>query len=63
MKIFKCDKLEKITDYKISHYKAGYTTLSVNSLYNVLSKGELLFRGNNSIVLEVMDEDENIIKI
>ena len=63
MKIFKGDELAKITDYRISHYKAGHTTLSDNSLYKVLSKGELPFRGNNSIVLEVIDEDENIIKI
>jgi len=63
IKIFNGDELEKITDYRISHYKAGHTTLSANSLYKVLSKGELPFRGNNSIVLEVIDEDENIIKI
>jgi hypothetical protein len=57
------EKLEELSDLMVSHYKVAYSALQENMRYQVVSKGQLSYRGKNCTVIEVLDQNSEIIKV
>src|SRR3979490_1776077 len=45
------NELRNITDPLVSHYKAGYSILNIDTIYKVISKGSLYYRGSQCTVI------------
>lgn len=56
-------ELQEITDLSVSHYRAGHSILNTNTKYKVIAKGRLMYRDRECTVIEVLDEEDQLIKI
>src|SRR3979490_3337292 len=57
------NELRNITDPLVSHYKAGYSILNIDTIYKVISKGSLYYRGSQCTVIEVKNKKGEILKV
>src|SRR3979490_1474454 len=52
-----------ITDPLVSHYRAGYSILNTDTIYKVITKGSLYYRGSKCTVIEVKNKKGEILKV
>ena len=57
------NELRNITDPLVSHYRAGYSILNIDTIYKVISKGSLYYRGSKCTVIEVKNKKGEILKV
>src|SRR3979490_3065992 len=57
------NELRNITDPLVSHYRAGHSILDIDTIYKVISKGSLYYRGSKCTVIEVKNKKGEILKV
>jgi hypothetical protein len=62
-KVRMSDDLEEVEDLMTSHYRAGYSVLNTDTLYQLVAKSSRYYRNSKCTLVEVKDEDNNILKV
>src|SRR3979490_3330784 len=57
------NELRNITDPLVSYYRAGYSTLNTDTVYKVITKESLYYRGSKCTVIEVKNKKGEILKV
>src|SRR3979490_2687073 len=57
------NELRNIAVPLVSDYRAGYSTLNTDTVYKVITKGSLYYRGRKCTVIEVKNKKGEILKV